>query len=235
MRQLDGSGEITISPDAVEINQTSDYRVTYKAATKLTDVWLVVDLPADAFVRPVPTADDPDAIAAVTTFTETRVDLVTNALSYGYIPPDADNQELIASDAAVRWKIASLNAGSTFTKTIRRLRAKGDAGKVEWSVVLVGGDTAPEDASATAAQIPATLYILQAGSNPDIPDVTFGIQGGDAFDAASSPDTIIFRFTAAETPIKDGNVSFRTPIGLDTAPNKTADKPGTVNGHDPLR
>ena len=222
VKPLLGSGEVTLNPAAVEVNSVRDYTVTYKALTKLEDVWLVVDLPDTAFV-------DEDG-SRVNTFTNDRVDN-DGALNYAYIPT-ADDQTLTTDSQAVIWKIASLGKGSTFRRTIKRLRATSDAGAYTWEARLVLTD--PGTAEPSDGDVGVTLYVLQAGSDPDNPDVTFDITStipsdtvrGEGYPAASE-QTIMFEFVAANTPIKDGNVSFRIPSGW-TRPNETADAAGQV-------
>ena len=199
-----GSGEITLSPAAVEVNSVRDYTITYKSLTKLENVYLVVQLPngtTPAFV------DDADPPAGVTEFTTDRVDN-NGALNYAYIPT-ADDQTFTTDNAAVVWKIASIGKNGTFRRTIKRLRATSDAGAYPFTVHLVladPGTTTPSD-GVTNGQITAgnTLYVLQATANPDDPDVSFSlIDPADPTFAAASEQTIMFEFVAVRTPIKDG-------------------------------
>ena len=230
IKPLLGSGEVTFNPAAVEVEAIRDYRITYKALTKLENVYLAVQLPTGAFVQA-------DGTTAVEDFTTLRTDSNTGALNDAYVPP-ADDQTITTDGAAVVWKIASIGKNGTFSRTIRRLRAIDNAGTYDWTVSLLTTDPHTDGAIATAPTVPGsgitagvTLYVLQAGSNPDNPDVTFSIISPDStmFPAASE-QTIIFQFIAANTPIKDGNVSFRIPSGW-TAPNKTADAAGQVTAH----
>ena len=89
--------------------------------------------------------------------TESRAvteETLRGTLSYGYIPPDADVQTLadVGDDTDtgtfVIWKIAKLGKGSTFRKTIKRLRASNIAGVHDWGVWLVITDVPDTDLGA---------------------------------------------------------------------------------------
>ena len=222
VRQRAGSGEVTISPSAVEVNSTRDYTIAYKAATVLENVYLVVRLPAAAFVS----ANDEGVVTALRVLTEARTG-TDGALNYGYIP-DADDQTLETDGAFVAWKIAKLGKGSTFRKTIKRLRASNSAGVHDWDVQLVTTEVTAASSFPDTGAIASRLYILQADANPDNPDVTFSITTpADATFPAASEQTITFTFAPVNTPIKAGNVSFRIPSGW-TAPTKTDGAVGEV-------
>ena len=221
-----GSGEITLNPAAVEVNAIRDYTITYKALTKLENVYLVVQLPTGAFVD--------GADGAVESFTTDRVNN-DGVLNHAYIPT-VDGQTFTTDNDAVVWKIASIAKNGTFRKTIKRLRATGDAGAYPWTVHLLLEDPLTSTPTGTDDQVTTgnTLYVLQAGSDPDNPDVTFGISTpipsdsvrGEGYPAASE-QIIAFTFVPGRTPIKDGNVSFRIPSGW-TAPTKTDGAAGEV-------
>ena len=223
-----GSGTVTIEPSAVNINVTRDYTVSYTAKTALTDAWLVVNLPpAVDTERAFKSVAADGVVSDLTGFTATRV-REDGTLNYGYIPPE-DNQTIFGTDSeAIKWEF-SLSRGSTFRRTIRRMRATNDANVYQWGVHLLTGDplAVVPDAEADSA-IDTPLYVLQADDDPDAPDVTFVITDGpDTFSAAAIDQTIAFTFTALSTPIKDGNVSFSIPSGW-SPPTKTNDVAGDV-------
>ena len=127
-----GSGKVTIEPSAVEINVTRDFTVTYTAPTKLENVWLIVELPADAAFKD----EEGDAITTLTTTRIVEAGPEEGTRNYGYLPDDADIQTFNDPPTAVFWKIASISKGSTFRRTIKRLRVTEDAGVYQWGVYL---------------------------------------------------------------------------------------------------
>ena len=110
VEQRDGSGTITINYPAVEIHSTKDYTFTYKAATDLTDAYLVVALPdPPPFVMP----DDGDTTDQNDTdpdpLTSLQEEERTSSSVFGYVVK-ADDQTVIGDGAAIKWKF-TLKAG----------------------------------------------------------------------------------------------------------------------------
>ena len=111
------SGEVTITPSAVEVNSTRDYTIAYKAATAVENVYLVVRLPEAAFGGPTVAHDGAfDRITRSNRKSRTGTD---GTLNYGYIP-DADDQILATDGAFIIWKIAKLGKGSTLQEEYKK-------------------------------------------------------------------------------------------------------------------
>ena len=220
VEQRNGSGEVTVNNPAVEINATKSYTFTYKAGTKLTDAYLVVAFPTDSpFVG---NADSDGNRSTVDTFQELEK---SSSSEYGFVVK-ADNQTVIASGVGIKWKF-SLGASRSISRTISRLRVGDTPGDHDWRLWLVAtdpGDALPTGSDADPHFMPK-LYVLKAEAKPDAPNVTFAITeptGDVLFPAAMEKATITFRFTAQDTPIKDGYVSLDIPKDW-TAPNEGAD------------
>ena len=111
--------------------------------------------------------------------------------------------------------MGGLGKGATFTKTINELAVTGTSGIYEWDVWLVTSDPTTSN-NAPDLEVAETLpvnkfYVLQAGSDPLLPDVSFKSNAPTGGYEAATKQTIEFVFTAGSTPIRKGNVSFELP------------------------
>ena len=178
---VDGSGTITIEPGAVQVNATTDFTITYKAATKIVRGYLLVQLPpAGTLLEKTATGDD-SALEDLTLQKAER-NAEGTEFDYGFVSdsglPTGTTQSISVDGRTVVWGPLSLNKNGIFRRTIKRAKVKEDAGVLDWSVrfdAIGETEARPTEADAASGISTVQLYVLQSLAMPDDPDVRFNV------------------------------------------------------------
>ena len=213
----DSSGRMVISPNPVEAGSKHTFELTYIAAAALGDednnvgndalnVQLRILIPSGITL---PDNFDPDSTA-----------FVTGPSKGSIISELNDDTSVPAYARRIAWDITHLAREESFTTTIKDLTVPEEAGTYPWTTAVSVGsvlsswsvETAVTDTD-TAGTTP-NLFVYQ---KPDVTDdegddaVIFEIDGDTTFTAGSKQDSIKFKFTADDTPIKGGAVWVDVP------------------------
>ena len=207
---LAGSGRMAISPPFVNAGVVRrDITLTYTAYTKLEGYDIEIT---------------PNGIVLDSTNTLQK----TNSSGYGYVSGSRSSNDLTIDSTTnvITWSNITIERNKTLRTTIRRVNISPNAGNYEWTVeVGENGGTLEEieDDPTTDVDERAILSVVKTSTEA----VSFAIEG-DNFFHAGSRETITFRFTADETPIRNGRISLTIPSALGSPPTTAKDRPGRV-------
>ena len=202
-----GSGRMQISPVSLEAGAPQrTFTLTYTAYTKLTDV--NIRITADGIITVDPNEND-----------DIDIELQTDTASdYGHVSGSVSSSASTAPDAPtvsgdfITWEGVTLVKDDKLTTTISRVDVTETPDNYEWEVV-VDGNLLVDDKNTKDIDDRAILSVVDTSAE----SVKFEVDGDDSFPAASS-QKIVFKFTAVDTPIRDGSVWFRIPSTLGSAP-----------------
>ena len=158
----------------------------------------------------------------------------TGERNYGYVTGPTD-KVFVDSLNAIWGPIDFAGKGSTFVAHIRNVKAPADTAVVtlESQVNTIAAGTTPSGtAPADGAPTPQPrIFFVQTSLDLDMPDVTFALTMTGTGDTAGTPNALgttnlttfpadskhsmEFTFTAAESPIYNGEISFKIPTGWD--------------------
>ena len=246
--QLAGSGTLEITStttgtSAVPVNTTHDFAIKYTAASKFENVFIRVALPTGVFTNGVDANSDGVDDGNLETLKTVPHDTETGDDNYGYVSGASGDVKLVVSGLVAVWgPIDFARKGSTFTSgRINNLKTPAAPAVVTLTshvdVVLADPAAVPPtiDGSPTGAVDPAPrVFVLQTSLLLGTPDIKFDLSMtatgaaterlGDApreF-AAGSQHSMEFTFTAATSPIYEGEVWFEIPRDWD--PPEETDK-----------
>ena len=206
-----GSGMLAISPTAIEAgSQRRDIKLTYTAYTDLTDVDIKVM---------------PDGIV----LDDTNKLQTGESADYGYV--SGTMNPTVASDGmSLMWTNIDLKKNKTLTATIKRVNIRAEADEYPWKVYVSAAGTAEADIVALRddTNVDGDEEPLLSVVNTSGDAVTFEIMGQDTFPAGDPAATILFKFIAEDTTIRDGSVSLTIPSALGSAPSITKEANGRV-------
>ena len=201
-KPVDGSGKVELTPTAVEAGSRHvDIKLTYTAETNLKNKWLIIR---------------PKGVVIDTTREDMRLQN-TNSAGYGYISSSMPGIN-VAGDL-IRYPIDDLDKNKSVTIAIHRVDIVSEAREYPWEVFM--GDT---PFSATRVESPPPILSV---TNTSGKAVDFEIVGDSTFPAGSMA-TIMFRFSATSTAIRNGSVSLTIPAALGSKPSITQETPGRV-------
>ena len=139
---------------------------------------------------------------------------------------NADDGVLREGDigAVIIWPSVTVDKGKTFTTRISKVKVSGEADvRTFYAYLDVDGLTANRAAEGDKLEKDATFYVTK----PENELVVFEIDGDTTFEAASL-QTVIFKFTAKGTPIRDGKVWFKIPSDWSDPEESDKDELGQV-------
>ena len=211
---LAGSGRMSISPPFVNAGvMRRDITLTYTAYTKLEGY--------DIEIRP-------RGIVLDSTNTLQK----TNTSGYGHVSGNRSSSDLTIDSTTnvITWSNVTIDPNTSSLRTlrtiIRRVNISANADNYSWTVLVgpTGGTLVEiEDDLTTDVDERAILSVVKTSGGA----VDFAIEG-DNFFHAGSRETITFRFTADETPIRNGRISLTIPSALGSPPTTAKDRPGRV-------
>ncbi len=219
IREAAGSGKMEIKPISIENGLTSrTFTLTYTAYTMVT---------GDIAITPagIVLEDDP----ATQNIDEGQLQMTTSG-GYGYVkgsvsPSGNRMGTLDVANNVITFQGVSLAKDAKLTTTVSKVHVTEDAGNYDWMTTVATTEITNDTTTADVNEV-ATLTVVDTEQDA----VQFSVVGDGMYHAASKT-SILFRFTADTTPIRDGNVSFRVPAALGSAPQPSdaEDKAGTVD------
>ncbi len=205
-----GSGRMDISPTFVEASSPRrDITLTYTAYTKLENVDIEIN---------------PEGIVIDSSDQALQK---TSSSDYGYVSGSRSSANLDVTNNIITWENITLEKNKTLRTTIRRVNISQTAGNYSWTVkVGPTGDTLQpiEDDLITNVDERPVLSVVRTSGDA----VRFEIASSENIFPAGSQETIVFRFIADSTPIRDGRVSLIIPPALGSAPTTAKDTDGRV-------
>ena len=197
-----GAGRLEVKPVSLEKGSKSrTFTVTYTAYSNVTGS--IVINPAGIVI------DDLDPDDKV--LTELQND---SPSAYGYVRTTTTSNKgvLSVTSDTITWENAALVATDKVIIIIKKVNVVDEPDNYEW-VTMVDDQQLVDDVTTGDVNEVGTLSVVKTSADT----VEFAIKGTDSFPAASN-ETIEFMFTAAETPIRDGTVSFVIPSTLGSKP-----------------
>ena len=235
---LPGSGTLAVSPDSAKANAVvSRITLTYTASTSLMNAQLQITVP-EGIMASAKTGeadlDDDDATL------EPIFRLMRDPKKKGYISsPDSKGAEPDigystegtsrhdleeGTPTTITWNSVTLAKDKTFRTYITGVRVQDDGGTLPFTAQVTQG-TAALAALSDANVADARFYVIVTENE----DVTFEAAADKHFLRAASLQTVVFTFTADDTPIRNGRVQFSIPSGW-SAPMKPAKDDADVIG-----
>ena len=197
-----GAGKLEVKPFSLEQGSKGrNFTVTYTAYSSVTDS--IVIKPAGIVI------DDPDPTDDV------KIELQDDTPgAYGYVRTTTTSNKggLNVTGDTITWENAALVADDKVVIIISKVDVVAEPDNYEWET-MVDDEMLVNDAITRDVNEVGSLSVVNTAAE----NVKFDIQGPSSFPAASD-QTINFRFTAVETPIRDGSVSFVIPSTLGSGP-----------------
>ena len=133
---------------------------------------------------------------------------------YGYVRTTTTSNKgvLDVTSDTITWDNAALVENDKVVIIISKVDVVDEPDNYEW-VTTVDGQPLVDDVTTEDVNEVGTFSVVKTSADT----VKFDVKGVSSF-AAASNDTIEFMFTAAETPIRDGTVSFVIPSTLGSKP-----------------
>ena len=215
VRFVDGSGEVTLTPDTVQAGTLNQFiTVQYKALTDLMRATLVIT------PEGIVTTDD----SATTTVIE-KLGISSGSYGYVYESEPVTKGTMAVESTTITWTNVKLARNETLTTFISAVRVKDDAMKYDWGVTLDDMSLCSRKHSPHLIPKMPALYVTKA----DAAGIDFTIDETNF--PAGSKQKITFSFTASSTPIRDGQVRVRLPSTWSVPPAiKEANATVTLEG-----
>ena len=203
-----GSGRAEIKPASINAGiKNRSYTVTYTAYTTLTDTTIKID--TDGLITVDPNPNDTVDVKLQTEFPN-KYGYVSGSVSSSASTLGSD-KPTISGGNAITWTDVNLVALDKLTTTISRVDVTDVPNNYVWGIMV--GEKPLLDDKNTTEDDRAILSITK--TDPEA--VKLSVDGDDSFPAASK-QTIKFKFTAVDTPIRDGSVWFSIPSALGSGP-----------------
>ena len=198
-----GAGKLEVKPFSLEQGSKGrGFTVTYTAFSNVTGSIMIE--PAGILIDDLDPDDD--------VVTELQSDTPG---AYGYVRTTTTSNKggLNVTSDMITWENAALVAGDKVVIQISKVDVVDEPDNYEWETTV---DTVKLVDDATTADVNevGSLSVVKTSAET----VKFDIDGESSFPAASEDKAIKFRFTAVDTPIRDGSVSFVIPAALGSAP-----------------
>ena len=214
---LPGSGSVALEPSAAEAgSQRRTITVTYTAHANLrgTDIEITT------------------AGIVIGALADTTQKLqMEDSNDYGYVTGSLSDNLSIEAKKTIKWTNIDLDKNKTLTAKIQRVDIIPEVGEQPWTVRVGPALVAPADpdlfelmdnGDIDGDELPVFSVVNTSGDA-----VKFEIDGPDTFPAGSLA-TIMFKFTAESTAIRNGRVSLTIPSALGSAPTITKKVNGRV-------
>ena len=201
-----GSGEMTVMDEIVEVGSRETLTFTYTAKTELVDATLTI-------ARPDVSGVDPPWGEVMLT----QESLTDGVASDNYVQgprtlPEGVELEINTDGDLITWTKLDLGAGDTFKTTIANVDIPGTSDEYSWGTKVWTGEAEP---GGDVAELPAapTLFVVKKADAVDFEILQADNDMTERFPRyhAASEQPIGFKFTATDTPIKDGSVWFEIP------------------------
>ena len=213
-----GSGRAEIKPASINAGiKNRSYTVTYTAYTTLTGKRIEID--TDGLITVDPNPNNTVNVKQLQNEFPNNYGHVSGSVSSSASSVTPEIPE-VAGDI-ITWPEVNLVALDQLTTIISGVDVTDVPNNYVWGIMvdgveLVDDKNTPED---DRAILSITKTVPEA--------VKLSVDGDDSFPAASK-QTIKFKFTAVDTPIRDGSVWFSIPTALGSGPAKPDADPKTA-------